>query len=445
VRLIHLFVSDEQTDTVYDTLDEMGVDYATSGSSESQADRTLVQFPLPTNAVDPVVTALRDAGVDTDSYTVIDTAETAMTPGLEGLQEEYSEDYTPLAPYSLRSKALDMSHDTVSYVVLVLLSAVIAAAGLLVDSPAVVVGSMVIAPLVGPMLTAGVGTATGDREMIAASLRQQVVGITVGIAGATVVALSFRALGIVAPSLDPTSLELVTLRMAPGVVALLVGVAGGAAAAIGLTTHGPISIIGVMIAAALIPAAGVVGIGVAWGDPVLTVGALLLLLSTLVVVNASIVVTLFLVGYRSDAYFVERSPVWNLTTVATAALVVALLVASVGASAAQLQYERDVNEGVEAVLDRPKYDEASLAGISTPYSNPLLFDRSNKVTVTIERPAGRSYPALPNTLETRLEARIGSPVTLRVEHVTYTSPARPTDSVAVDLRADTARPRPTPG
>jgi heme/copper-type cytochrome/quinol oxidase subunit 2 len=200
-----------------------------------------------------------------------------------------------------------------------------------------------------------------------------------------------------------------------------------------------------MIAAALIPAAGVVGIGVAWGDPVLTVGALLLLLSTLVVVNASIVVTLFLVGYRSDAYFVERSPVWNLTTVATAALVVALLVASVGASAAQLQYERDVNEGVEAVLDRPKYDEASLAGISTPYSNPLLFDRSNKVTVTIERPAGRSYPALPNTLETRLEARIGSPVTLRVEHVTYTSPARPTDSVAVDLRADTARPRPTPG
>ncbi|WP_372911539.1 TIGR00341 family protein [Salinigranum sp.] len=445
MRLIHLFVPDEQNDAVFDTLDEMGVDYATSGSSESQADRTLVQFPLPTNAVEPVVAALRDAGVDTDSYTVIDTAETAMTPGLETLQEEYSQDYTPLAPYSLRSKALDMSHDTLSYVVLVLLSAVIAAAGLLVDSPAIVVGSMVIAPLVGPMLTAGVGTATGDREMIAASLRQQAVGITVGIAGAAVVALSFRALGIVAGSLDPTSLELVTLRMAPGVVALLVGVAGGAAAAIGLTTHGPISIIGVMIAAALVPAAAVVGIGIAWGAPVLTVGALLLLLSTLVVVNASIVVTLFFVGYRSDAYFVERSPAWNLRTVATAALVVALLVASVGASAAQLQYERDVNDGVEAVLERPTYDEVSLAGVSTPYANPLLFDRPTEVTVTIERPAGRSYPALPDALETRVEARTGSPVTLRVEHVTYTTPARTTDSVAIDLSADTERSRPTPG
>lgn len=445
MRLIHLFVPDEQNDAVFDTLDEMGVDYATSGSSESQADRTLVQFPLPTNAVEPVVAALRDAGVDTDTDTVIDTAETAMTPGLEALQEEYSQDYTPLAPYSLRSKALDMSHDTLSYVVLVLLSAVIAAAGLLVDSPAVVVGSMVIAPLVGPMLTAGVGTATGDREMVAASLRQQVVGITVGIAGAAVVALSFRALGIVAPSLDPTSLELVTLRMAPGIVALLVGVAGGAAAAIGLTTHGPISIIGVMIAAALVPAAAVVGIGIAWGAPVLTVGALLLLVSTLVVVDASIVVTLFLVGYRSDAYFVERSPVWNRRTVATAALVVALVVASVGTSAAQLQYERDVNDGVETVLERPRYDEVSLAGVSTPYTNPLLFDRPTDVTVTIERPAGRSYPALPDALETRVEARTGSPVTLRVEHVTYTTPTRTTDSVAIGRSADTERPRPTPG
>jgi hypothetical protein len=199
-----------------------------------------------------------------------------------------------------------------------------------------------------------------------------------------------------------------------------------------------------MIAAALVPAAAVVGIGIAWGAPVLTVGALLLLVSTLVVVNVSLVVTLFLVGYRSGTFFVERSPAWSLRTVATAALVVALLVASVGASAVQLQYERDVNDGVETVLERPRYDEVSLAGVSTPYTNPLLFDRPTDVTVTIERPAGQSYPALPDTLERRVEARTGSPVTLRVEHVTYTTPARTTDSVAIDLSADTARPRPTP-
>jgi uncharacterized hydrophobic protein (TIGR00271 family) len=442
VRLIHLFVPDDQTDAVYDTLDDLGVDYATSGSSEAQADRTLVQFPLPTNAVEPVVTALRDAGVDTDSYTVIDTAETAMTPGLEALRDQYSQDYTPLAPYSLRSKARDMSHDTLSYVALVLLSAVIAAAGLLVDSPAVVVGSMVIAPLVGPMLTAGVGTVTGDRTMVAASLRQQVVGIGVGVVGAAVVAVSFRALGIVTPSLDPTSLELVALRMAPGFVALLIGVAGGAAAAIGLTTQGPISIIGVMIAAALIPAAGVVGIGIAWGDPVLTAGALLLLLSTLVVVNASIAVTLLLVGYRSDAYFVERSPSRDLTTLAAIALVVVILVTSLAATGAQMRYERDVKSGVETVLDRPEYESVFLAGVSTPYTNPLLFDRPNTVTVTIERPVGRSYPELSDRLKTRLEARTGSEISLRVKHVTYTRPARVADpSNSVDTRRDARRPR----
>ncbi|AUV81863.1 hypothetical protein C2R22_09550 [Salinigranum rubrum] len=241
------------------------------------------------------------------------------------------------------------------------------------------------------------------------------------------------------------SLELVTLRMAPGFVALLIGVAGGAAAAIGLTTNGPISIIGVMIAAALVPAAGVVGIGIAWSDPVLTVGALLLLVATLVAVNVSIVATLLLVGYRSDAYFLMRSPTWDRTTVVAALLVVAVLVAAVAATGAQMRYERDVNAGVETVLDRPAYDRVFLTGVSTPYTNPLLFDRPHEVTVTVERPVGRSYPELSDRLKTELESRTGSPVTVRVKHVPYTSPARVTDpSRAVGVPVGAARERVVP-
>jgi hypothetical protein len=145
----------------------------------------------------------------------------------------------------------------------------------------------------------------------------------------------------------------------------------------------------------------------------------LLLVSTLVVVNVSIVVTLLLVGYRSDAYLLGRSLNWDLTAAVAAVLVVAVLVASAGAVGTQMRYERDVNAAVETVLDRPAYERVSLAGVSTPYAGPLLFERSNNVTVTIERPVGRSYPALPDRLVTRIETRTGSRIRLRVIHVTY--------------------------
>ncbi len=64
---------------------------------------------------------------------------------------------------------------------MVALATVIAAYGVLIDGPAVVVGAMLVAPLMGPIFGIALGLAAGDRRLLWASLRSEVIAVGVGI------------------------------------------------------------------------------------------------------------------------------------------------------------------------------------------------------------------------------------------------------------------------
>jgi len=139
------------------------------------------------------------------------------------------------------------------------ISAVIATAGLLLNSPATVVGSMVIAPLIGPAMSAAVGTVVDDEEMFRRGVRMQVLGVAVAIAAATLFAFALRWLALVPPGLDPLDLAEVSERLAPNVLVLVVAIGAGLAGIISLMTGVSAALVGVMIAVALIPPAAAVG------------------------------------------------------------------------------------------------------------------------------------------------------------------------------------------
>jgi len=60
----------------------------------------------------------------------------------------------------------EASHPDFDYFVLVLLSSVIATQGLLVDSPAIVIGAMLVAPLMSPVIGLGLSSITGDERLL---------------------------------------------------------------------------------------------------------------------------------------------------------------------------------------------------------------------------------------------------------------------------------------
>ena len=195
MRLIHALVPEQNQSEVFARLEEKGIDYLVL-PEDSETNDVVVEFPLPTSAVEEILDDLNAAGLR-DEYTVVTSAETVETRNFENLEDQNTERADKdIAPAELRTRALEMGQRTVIYYTMTLLSAIVAASGLLLDAPAVVVGSMVIAPQVGSALETSVGTVFDDREMIVDGLRSQVLGLLLAIAGVAVFGWVIQWLGV---------------------------------------------------------------------------------------------------------------------------------------------------------------------------------------------------------------------------------------------------------
>jgi uncharacterized hydrophobic protein (TIGR00271 family) len=421
VRLIQILVSDQRRDAVTDALESENVDYVIS-RNESKDGGWIVEFPLPTDAVGTIRDTLEEAGFPEDGYTVLGNAETATTPHSEELQNRFATDFDPLTRPELKSKAQDMSRDPTSFVAMIFFSAVIATAGLLVGSPAVVVGSMVIAPIVGPVLTTGVGAVTGDEEMFRQSIWLQGLGVVVAVGGAFLFAWLLRAGGFVPAELDIASIDPIALRISPSVFSVIVGVASGAAAAFGLTTKGPTSLIGVMIAAALIPTAATTGIALVWEYNVIAVGTLFLLLATLIAINVAVFVTLWALGYQRVQWRAFLSGETRRKTLAlgmTAILLVGVVGVIGAGTGQQIAFQRGVNDAVHSVVDSDRYEQVGVVSVSVEYTGVKPFAAPENITVTVSTPQGEEYSNLANNLKEAIAAETGENVTVHVQFQTY--------------------------
>lgn len=415
MKVIRLRVTEENREAVTDELDEREIDFLTTSADD---DATIVEFPIPTDALGEVLDAIHEVGLD-DKYIVILNAMNATTPNIEALTDRYANDYDPLRLPELRSKANDFSSDPRSFIAMVFLSAAIAAIGLLIDSPAIMIGSMVIAPLLGPVLTATVGAIAGDKTMLVESIALQAFGLTAAIVGAFAMAMLVQIIGWVPASTEISSVELIGSRMAPTPLSVIVGLLAGIAATFGLTTKATTSLVGVLIAAALVPAAAASGIGLAYSEPRIAVGSAILLVATTAAVNVGLYATLRVL-YRSQAFdsslLTDRAP----SRVAIATIVLVLLGAGISGygAAEQATFERTVDGEVAATLEESSYSDLGLVSIRYQYSGPILgFPRSPSVTITVTQPPDASHPDLPDRLAEQIADATGHDVTVHVRYL----------------------------
>lgn len=422
MRLVHLLVQSESLDTVGDVLDDEGVDYVVT-AERSREGADIVEFPVPVGAVEPILDALRDAGIDDGVYTVIANAETANTERYAELEERFvegNEEDDSVAHEEIRSKARSLLPDRRSYYVMTALSAIVATAGLLLDSPAIVIGSMAIAPQVGAAITGSVGTVLGDRRMLVDGLRSLVLGLLLAVVTATAVGWLLQVGGFFPPALAVSTVEQVGSRVSPGVLSLALGLCAGAAAAFGVATDLPLSLVGVAIAAAVVPAAAAVGVGVVWVLPTVALGA-----ATLLVVNtASIILagtaTLWYLGYRPEewtsgelrANFGHRETLVVVTT--TVILLGFFAVPTVG-MVEHVRLENAANGAVQETIERPEYRDLTLRSVRAEFTGLGLVGDEREVSVVVSRPADRNYPRLAGDIGRSLERRTGANVAVSVE------------------------------
>lgn len=175
------------------------------------------------------------------------------------------------------------------FLVLTILSVLLALTGLYANSAPVIIGAMILAPLMSPIISLSMGLARTEASLIRNSFRTLLIGTTSGLFCAIVVAW-IMPLEYVTPEmqarLSPTLLDLS--------VAVISGVAGAYAHAKEEIAK---SLAGVAIAVALVPPLSVAGIAIGWGELAMAKGALLLFITNLVGILLAASATFLVLGF----------------------------------------------------------------------------------------------------------------------------------------------------
>ena len=209
----------------------------------------------------------------------------------------------------------------IDFMMMICLSTAIASLGLIQNSTAVVIGAMVVAPLMTPLIGAGLALVQGNTIFFRDSIKAMGFGI-----GASL--LISLILGFIVP-MDQLTPELIA-RGAPTIIDLGVAFLSGAAAAYAVARPSLLgALAGVAIAAALVPPLATVGISFAEGVWEVTEGAAILFATNLVAIilgAASIYRRLGIQGSRLG----KGLPLWGRRTVLFLCLLAVILTAPLG-------------------------------------------------------------------------------------------------------------------
>jgi uncharacterized hydrophobic protein (TIGR00341 family) len=421
VRLVQITIPAGKRQTVTEALGDEEIDYILTDETSGREYAAVAYVPLPTNAVEPVLDTLRVAGIDESTFTVVLNAETVVSEDFEGLEERYAQEENGerIAREELEASAQDLLMPMGPYLIMTVVSAVIATAGLLLDSPAVVVGSMVIAPLIGPAMAASVGTVVVNHELFADGVKLQAIGVIVSVSAAAVFAWVSKTVHLIPPFTDVTAIPEVRSRLSPDFLSLVVALGAGVAGALSLTAGVSSAIVGVMIAVALIPPAATVGIGIAWGLPIVSLGSGVLVMVNLLSINLAALVVLRYSGYRPTDWF-QLDEARGATLRRVAVLIVAIVLLSVFLGGVTFDSfrgattEEKIQDATVAAINESGTD-AELISLEVNRSSRFILGQPVAVTVSLGVES-TDQPELASVIDRRIELAIGREVRTQIRY-----------------------------
>jgi uncharacterized hydrophobic protein (TIGR00271 family) len=323
------------------------------------------------------------------------------------------------------------------YLLLVMLSCVIATFGLVLDSAAVIIGAMLIAPLMSPILRCALALVRGDL----ARFGQAFVTLLVGV----LLAVGLSALfGLLVSTGEFNFLEElpseVVGRTRPNLFDLVVALAGGTAAAYALAQpHLSAALPGVAIATALMPPLCTIGIGISQSRTDVSSGALLLFLANLTAILFASSLTFTIVGFRPAFASLQAAILTRVLLIE--GVLVLLIVAVLSGLMVRIIGEAQENRAIRLTLiETLAQDGGSL----------VSFERQAKpdhltIVATIRSPRSLTL-AEANRVQRELVTRLQRSVALKLLVIPLTSlnplvPPTLTPTIAPDA---TATPTPAP-
>ncbi len=288
MRGLHIVVPVDKEEMVLNALKNLNLKYEKMTCSET----TLIMLSISDEHVETVVDAIKKIGVGTlyGSYQVYNLEFAAETTAPEikpktkrVSREEILSDIWPQAEFNR------------NYILATILASVLATLGLLTDNIIITIASMIIAPFFGPMIGVSLGIVLNIEDLRVESMKSEVVGLLISI-------LTGFFFSLMLPYSTPTSRILAVSY--PTYIDIMFAITAGLAAAISVISAAPLSLVGVAIAASLVPPAVNIGIGITFtlrGEPLgpsMIIGSAQLLTINVLAINTMSIVFFWIVGIK---------------------------------------------------------------------------------------------------------------------------------------------------
>jgi uncharacterized hydrophobic protein (TIGR00341 family) len=295
LRLIELFVPAARGEEVREMLEEHKV--TGIWTEPLPEERVMVRVLLQAQETEAVLDLFAEKFSSVEGFSAIMLAVEAYIPRPEPEEKKEPEEESAqnkvkaerVSREELYNDVSDSSKLSGVFIIMVLLSSLVAAIGLSNSNVIVIIGAMVIAPLLGPNVALSLAATLGDRDLAFKSLKTGAAGIAASLALSLLLGILF--------DIDPASPEIVA-RTRVGLIDIVLALASGSAGALAFTTGVPAALIGVMVAVAILPPLVTTGMLLGGGFFGPALNALLLLLTNLICVNLSGVITFLFEGIR---------------------------------------------------------------------------------------------------------------------------------------------------
>ena len=294
LRIIEVFAAPGHTDTLAAVAERFkALNFWKDSATASTLCRIVARAEKQQELIDQIQGALGKDG--SWRITILPVEATIPEPEEDGEEKRSPEQVTREELFAEIDRGARIDS---TFLLLVVLSTIVATIGLLASNVAVVIAAMLIAPLLGPNTAMAFGSTLGDIALISRAMLANAAGICISVGCAA-------AVGMAVP-FDGTSTELLA-RTRLGFENVLLALAAGAAGALSLTTRISGTLVGVMVAVALLPPAVTFGYMVGAGQVDLAAGAAALLAVNIVCVNLSAQVVFLFKGIKPRTWIERRA------------------------------------------------------------------------------------------------------------------------------------------
>ncbi len=291
-RQLEIYIPESHKDVVIECLDRRS---GTGIWRELMEDGLFhVAFLVPAEESEPILDELEDLLSGVEGFRIVILPVEASIPRPD--EDESRKRRAGLISKTPRVSREELYADLIEtvrlnwvYILLVVLSTLVAAVGLIRDSVAVIIGAMVIAPLLGPNVGLSLATTLADSSLAKKAFKSLIAGIGLSLILSIVLGFFLK--------FDPAHIEIAS-RTKVSFGDIVIALASGSVGALAFTTAIPTMLVGVMVAVALLPPLVVLGLLIGAGYYVEAWGAFLLLFTNLICINLSGVLTFYFQDVR---------------------------------------------------------------------------------------------------------------------------------------------------